>query len=59
MSLFKKFFKTSSEETDSKEKLNASCYCNYIRHPLNKNNQIDIGFKIGIIKNELIKNIFH
>ena len=46
-------------ETDSKEKLNASCYCNYIRHPLNKNNQIDIGFKIGIIKNELIKNIFH
>jgi hypothetical protein len=39
--------------------INASCYCNYIRHPLNKNNQIDISFKIGIIKNELITNIFN
>jgi hypothetical protein len=38
---------------------NASCYCNYIRHPLNKNNQIDIGFKIGQIKNELLNNTFY
>ena len=37
----------------------ASCYCTYIRHPLNPNSQIDIGFKIGQIQNELITNIFH
>jgi hypothetical protein len=37
----------------------ASCYCNYIRHPYNPQNQIDIGFKIGLIKNEIINNIFH
>jgi len=37
----------------------ASCYCTYIRHPLYINSQIDIGFKIGQIKNELINNIFH
>ena len=36
-----------------------SCYCVYLRHPLNKNNQIDISFKIGQIKNEQINNIFH
>ncbi len=36
-----------------------ACYCNYIRHPSNPSNQIDIGFKIGQIKNELINNIFH
>ena len=37
----------------------ASCYCKYIRHPLHKNNQIDIAFKIGLINNELIANIYH
>jgi len=37
----------------------ASCYCNYIRHPYNSNNQIDIGLKIGQIRNEVINNIFH
>ena len=37
----------------------ASCLCNYIRHPYNPQNQIDIGFKIGLIKNEIINNIFH
>jgi len=37
----------------------ASCYCVYIRHPLNPKSQIDIGFKIGQIQNELIKNVFH
>ena len=37
----------------------ASCYCTYIRHPLHINSQIDIGFKIGLIQNELINNIFH
>ena len=36
-----------------------SCYCNYIRHPFNLNNQIDISLKIGQIKNELINNIFN
>ena len=52
-----KYCECNFSEKDTKT--NASCYCNYIRHPLNKNNQIDIGFKIGIIKNELITNIFH
>ena len=47
------------ESDDLDKKTNASCYCNYIRHPLNKNNQIDIGFKMGLIQNELINNIFH
>jgi len=37
----------------------ASCYCTYIRHPLNPKSQIDIGFKIGQIQNELINNIFY
>lgn len=37
----------------------SSCYCNYIRHPYNLNNQIDIGLKIGQIKNELVHNVFH
>ena len=37
----------------------ASCYCTYIRHPLNENFQVDIGLKIGQIKNELINNIYH
>jgi hypothetical protein len=37
----------------------ASCYCTYIRHPSNPNSQIDIGFKIGQIQNELINNIFY
>ena len=37
----------------------ASCYCSYIRHPLHINSQLDIGFKIGQIQNELINNIFH
>jgi len=37
----------------------ASCYCNYIRHPLNPQSQIDIGFKIGQIQNELMNNVFH
>jgi len=36
----------------------ASCYCTYIRHPLHPQSQIDIGFKIGQIQNELINNIF-
>lgn len=36
-----------------------SCYCNYIRHPYNLMNQIDISFKIGQVKNELINYIFH
>lgn len=36
-----------------------SCYCNYIRHPLHKDNQIDIALKIGIVKNELITKVFH
>ncbi len=37
----------------------ASCYCTYIRHPFHVDSQIDIGFKIGQIQNELINNIFH
>jgi hypothetical protein len=37
----------------------SSCYCNYIRHPSNPNNQIDISFKIGQINNELITNVFN
>jgi hypothetical protein len=36
-----------------------SCYCNYIRHPLNPNNRIDIAFKIGLVKNEIINDIFY
>jgi hypothetical protein len=36
-----------------------SCYCLYLRHPLHKDNQIDISFKFGQIKNEQINNIFH
>jgi hypothetical protein len=36
-----------------------SCYCNYIRHPMNKDNRIDIGLKICLVKNELLNNIFH
>ena len=39
--------------------IKASCYCKYIRHPLNMNSQIDISFKIGQIQNELINNVFH
>lgn len=37
----------------------ASCYCNYIRHPLHKDNQLDIALKIGLVKNELITKVFH
>jgi hypothetical protein len=37
----------------------SSCYCKYIRHPLNLNNQIDVGLKIGQIKNELVHNVFN
>ena len=37
----------------------ASCYCTYIRHPFNKQNQIDISFKIGLINNEIVNNVFH
>lgn len=44
-----------NDETNIK----SSCYCNYIRHPYNLNNQIDIGLKIGQIKNELVHNVFH
>ena len=36
-----------------------SCYCNYIRHPYNQANRIDIAFKIGQIKNEIINDIFY
>lgn len=36
-----------------------SCYCNYIRHPMYKDNRIDIGLKIGLVRNELLNNIFH
>jgi hypothetical protein len=36
-----------------------SCYCNYIRHPLNPNNRIDIAFKIGLVKNEIVNDIFY
>ena len=36
-----------------------SCYCNYLRHPLNNNNQIDIAIKFAQVKNELITQIFH
>jgi hypothetical protein len=35
-----------------------SCYCSYIRHPFNSQNKIDIGFKIGIVKNEQFTEIF-
>ena len=37
----------------------SSCYCNYIRHPFHPNNRIDIAFKIGQIKNEIINDIFY
>ena len=37
----------------------ASCYCTYIRHPFNPKFQIDIGFKIGQIQNELINKVFY
>jgi hypothetical protein len=43
----------------TEEKFKPSCYCNYIRHPLHKDNQVDIALKIGIVKNELITKIFH
>ena len=46
-------------DLNCKQNSKPSCYCCYIRHPLNKSNQIDIAFKIGQIKNELIKNIFN
>jgi len=36
-----------------------SNYNNYIRHPLNQYNQVDISFKIGQISNEIITNIFN
>jgi hypothetical protein len=36
-----------------------SCYCKYLRHPLYKNNQIDISFKLGKIHNEIIKDVFY
>lgn len=35
----------------------ASCYCSYIRHPAFTNNQIDIGFKIGTIHNQISNNV--
>lgn len=38
---------------------NLSCYCKYIRHPLYKNNQIDISFKLGKIHNEIITDVFY
>lgn len=38
---------------------NFSCYCKYIRHPLYKNNQIDISFKLGKIHNEIITDVFY
>lgn len=36
-----------------------SCYCKYLRHPLYKNNQIDISFKLGKIHNEIITDVFY
>ncbi len=33
--------------------------CNYLRHPLNNCNQIDISFKFSQVKNEQITQIFH
>lgn len=44
---------------DFEETFIPSCYCNYIRHPLNKDNQVDIALKIGIVKNEIITKVFH
>ena len=49
----------NKEICDCIENKKPSCYCTYIRHPLNINNQIDISFRIGTINNELINNVFH
>lgn len=46
-------------ENNNDGNFKSSCYCKYIRHPYNLNNQIDIGLKIGQIKTELVHNIFH
>lgn len=35
-----------------------SCHCTYIRHPYHSQNQIDVGFKIGIVKNEQLTEVF-
>jgi hypothetical protein len=50
---------TSSECNCDEDNIKASCYCSYIRHPYNKQNQIDISFKIGLINNEIVNNVFH
>ena len=42
---------------DMNTDIKVSCYCSYIRHPSNLNNQIDIGLKIGQINNILNINI--
>jgi len=52
-----KYYSCTCDDSINNNK--ASCLCNYIRHPYNPLNQIDIGFKIGLIKNEIINNIFH
>jgi hypothetical protein len=36
-----------------------SCPYYYLRHPLNPSSQIDIGFQFGIVKNQLLTNVFN
>ena len=41
------------------ESINKNYNSNYLRHPLNNCNQIDISFKFSQVKNEQITQIFH